>query len=219
MTAPLLVLVRPRSPDNLVSIAWAMKTFGFHDWVAVISQVHFTHMQQVVQMRFTPDEAAMVATLRRVESLDEAVAGREIVVGTTMREFAGKPRMTPRELALYQAHSEASWALVFGAESNGLTGDDVKSCNALSFIPTHPDQPSVNLSQAVVLYAYEMHAAKTSAATLVDVRELRALRETIAHSVRERGISRRTADELVAPLVRAELTREERALHEEAWSA
>ena len=56
-------------------------------------------------------------------------------------------------------------------------------------------------------------------AALVDVRELRALRETIADSVRERGISRRTADELVAPLVRAELTKAEHALHEEAWNA
>ena len=136
-----------------------------------------------------------------------------------MREFPGKPRLTTRELALCQAHTRTRWALVFGAETNGLTDHDLKSCNALSFIPTEPAQPSVNLSQALLLFAYELHAARGSPPGRVDVRALRALRETMAGTLRARGMPRRAADELLAPLLRSGLTEEERALHEAAWSA
>jgi tRNA C32,U32 (ribose-2'-O)-methylase TrmJ len=192
-----------------MSIARVMVTFGLRDWVAVTSAHHFARMHEGARRRYSEGEAQSLSSLRRADSLSEAVTGCEVVVGTTMREFHDKPRMTTRELALYRAHSESRWALVFGAESNGLTDDDLKSCNALSFIPTNPEQPSVNLSQALLLYAYELHAAKTSAPELVDVRDLRALRATIADSIRERGISRREADALLAPLVRALLKKDE----------
>lgn len=217
MREPVLVLVRPRSADNLISIARAMATFGLREWVAVIPQLHFARMHDVARRKYTKEEVETLSSLRRVDSLREAVAGCEVVVGTTMRVLPGKPRMTPRELALYQAHTTTRWALVFGAETNGLTDDDLKSCNALSFIPTEPEQPSVNLAQALLLFAYELHAAK-SAPPLVDLAALRALRETVARALRERGMPRRGADALLEPLIRSGLTEAERALHDAAWS-
>lgn len=218
MTGPLVVLVRPRSADNLVSIARAMAVFGLREWVAVIPPQLFARMHEVARRRYTPEEVDTLSSLRRVDSLQAAVTGCEVVVGTTMRVVPGKPRFTPRELASCQAHTDARWALVFGAESNGLTDDDLKSCNALSFIPTEPEQPSVNLSQALLLFAYELHAAK-HAPPLVDVAALRGLRETMAGSLRERGMPRRAADELLAPLIRSALREDERALQEAAWKA
>ena len=218
MREPLLVLVRPRSADNLVSIARAMEVFGLREWVAVIPPQHFARMHDVARRKYTPEEVDTLSSLRRVDSLQAAVTGCEVVVGTTMRVFPGKARFTPRELALCQAHTSTRWALVFGAESNGLTDDDLKSCNALSFIPTEPEQPSVNLAQALLLFAYELHAAKR-APPVVDLVALRALRETMAGSLRERGMPRRAADELLAPLIRSALREDERALHEAAWSA
>lgn len=218
-TVPRLVLVRPRSADNLLSIARAMATFGLREWVAVISAAHFARMHEVARRRYAPEEVASLASLRRVDTLGDAVAGCEVAVGTTMRVVPGKPRLTPRELALSQAHTQTPWALVFGAESNGLTDDDLKSCHALSFIPTEPEQPSVNLSQALLLFAYELHAARDAPEVLADVAALRALRETMAGGLRKRGLPRRDADALVEPLIRSGLTERERALHDAAWSA
>lgn len=218
MSTPVLVLVRPRSADNLVSMAHVIATFGLREWVAVIPPAHFARMHEVARLKYSAEDTALLSSLRRVDTLDEAVRGCEVAVGTTMRALPAKPRLTPRELAWCQAHATARWALVFGAETNGLTDDDLKSCHALSFIPTAPEQPSVNLSQAVLLFAYELHAAKR-AAPVVDVRALRALRETMANAVRAGGMARRAADELLAPLVRAGLTEPERALHEAIFSA
>lgn len=210
MSAPRVVLVRPRNHDNLLSIAQAMKMFGLVDWVSVSAPVHHERLLGLARMQFAPEDFEAVSSLRCVGSIEEATRDCEVVVGTTMRESPGKPRLTTRELAEYQANTAAKWALVFGAETNGLTVDDVKSCNALSFIPTSPEQPSVNLSQAVVLFAYELQVAQRS--ERVDVSALRSLRDVIADVLRAHGMPRRGADDLMPPLLRAGLTKQELAL-------
>ena len=210
VSTPLVVLVRPRNHDNLLSIARTMQQFGLREWVAVIPAEHLTRMRAVAAMKYGEAEARTLDSLRRVDSLSEAVSGCAVVVGTTMRLAPGRPRLTPRELASCQAHTAESWALVFGAETNGLNDDDLKSCNALSFIPADDEQPSVNLAQAVLLYEYELHVAREAdAATWVDVAGLQSLRDLTAMWLRRRGLPRRTADELVAPLHRATPTRAE----------
>ena len=52
-------------------------------------------------------------------------------------------------------------ALVFGDEESGLSNADLLACDALSCIPAALDQPSFNLAQAVVLYAYELFQRST----------------------------------------------------------
>lgn len=47
-------------------------------------------------------------------------------------------------------------AIVFGRESSGLTGDEMALCNAATSIPLAHAQPSLNLAQAVMLYAWEL---------------------------------------------------------------
>ena len=203
MSLPRVVLVHPRNHDNLVSIAHVMQTFGLRDWV-VVSQAAFLE-PLLLRAR---ERAGLTLTPTRVERLADAVAGFEVVVGTTMRELPGKPRLTARELGLASAHSPMRWALVFGTESNGLSNDDLKHCNALAYLPTEPEQPSVNLSQALLLFVYELHAAVTAPEVMADVKTFRALRETLASTVRAHGMPRRVADELIAPLIRGRLSRE-----------
>lgn len=202
MSAPLVVLVRPRNHDNLLAIVKTLRTFGLHEAVAVNMPEHFTRMKQLALMKYGEEAARSLEVLRRVDSLEEAVAGQDVVVGTTMRELQGRMRFTSRELAAYTAHSDVKWALVFGAETNGLTDADVKCCNALAFLPTDPEQPSVNLSQAVVLFAYELQLAKAAPPSLVDMRGLRVLRATLIDQTRANGMTRRQADEILAPVIR-----------------
>ncbi len=49
-------------------------------------------------------------------------------------------------------------ALVFGPEKRGLTQADLSHCHLLSVIPTAPEQPSMNLGQAVAVCLYEIAA-------------------------------------------------------------
>ena len=214
MIAPRLVFVHPRNADNLVSIARAMKTFGLTDWVAVSSVAHLEGMKAVLQNHRGPAESFDLSSLRRADTLAEAIADCSWVVGTTMRILEGRPRLTPRELAQV-GRPDRTWALVFGAECNGLQNEHVDQCHAVSFIPSSEAQPSLNLSQAVVVYAHELWTTRGGplpSEVLADDATLRALRSSIVAGLVAQGIlrgesaSRDDVDALMSSLMRACLT-------------
>jgi len=190
---PRLVFLRPRNADNLVAIAETMARFGLSEWVVVSPVVHLETMRDVLRSHRAPNPfSAQVERVRRVDSLAEAVEGCTWVVGTTMRAFESLPHFEPRELA---AHApDAPWALVFGAEANGMTNDDLAQCHAISSLPSSEEQPSLNLAQAMLLYAYELSAS--------------------SHPEFRAAMSQRFGDEaagLSAPLLRGGLSEREAA--------
>ena len=93
---------------------------------------------------------------RRAASLLEAVSASGAVVGTSALEI--ESAWTPRRLAA-EAPSlagERVLSLVFGPEATGLSVAERALCHRLVRIPADPEQPSLNLAQAVLLLAYEL---------------------------------------------------------------
>ena len=223
MTPPRLVFVHPRNADNLVSIARAMKAFGLTDWVAVSSRAHLVGMRAVLSHHRAAEGAGdLIPTLRRVDTLAQAIADCSWVVGTTMRVLEGRLRLSPRELAdECSRRRDSTWAIVFGAECNGLQNDEVEQCHAVSFIPSSEAQPSLNLSQAVVVYAHELASARRAldpaGPALADDAALRKLRTSLVSGLVARRILRgetanpRDVDALMSSLLRASLTVDEAA--------
>jgi tRNA/rRNA methyltransferase len=113
----------------------------------------------------------------RVGSLAAAVAPFRRVVGTTSgrERTTGQPVWSARQLARHFVHQRRvrpptaetaltdtgedpeSTALVFGPETSGLTNDELALCGWLVTIPCAPARPTLNLSQAVLLVAYEFY--------------------------------------------------------------
>ncbi len=227
MKPPRLVFLRPRNADNLGAIARAMKNFGVSDWVVVSPNPQLLEVPGLNRLAVKAGD--LLESVRRVDRFAEAIADCSWVVGTTMRLIDGKRRMTPHELA--QAAGERgdeTWALVFGDERHGLTNEDLEQCHALSFIPSAEEQPSLNLSQAVVVYAYELAMGRRGVVTgagpaLADDAQLRQVRESIGLGLAAAGFlrtekdDRHAVDDLVASLARARLTRKEAELWIAAW--
>ncbi len=99
---------------------------------------------------------------REVATLGEAVADCAAVVGTTAR--GGLYRATvqpPRVLApeILRLAAQAPVAIVFGREDQGLHNDEIAQCTHLIRIPVDPRYQSLNLSQAVLIVAYELYSA------------------------------------------------------------
>lgn len=221
---PRLVFLRPRNADNLVAIAQTMATFGLSEWVVVGEAVHLETMRTVLRAhREANPFAAEVMRVRRVDSLAEAVSDCSWVVGTTPRVLPRRERFTPRELAAeVERRGDERWALVFGAETNGMTNADCEQCHALSFIPSSDEQPSVNLAQAVLLYAHELAAGAPEAQGVREalapdelVRRLgAAMEERLLREgqLRHRGEDPQVVEGLLAPLMRGPLTAEHAAL-------
>jgi tRNA/rRNA methyltransferase len=220
MTPPRLVLLRPRNADNLGSIARVMKNFGLTDWVVVSPNPKLLEVPGLNRLAVKAGD--LLETVRRVATLEEAVADCSFVVGTTMRLIEGRRRQTPRALVTDAAErGDERWAIVFGDERNGLTQDDVRQCHALSFIPSCDEQPSLNLAQAVGVYAYEFAMTQRSTAPsparpTADDATLRTVRSSLEQALRASGFlqhdERHAVDDLSSTLVRARLSSKEAGL-------
>ncbi len=95
----------------------------------------------------------------RYATAAEATADCSLVAGTTRRR--GKKRksitLTPWELGEALRDRPGPAAILFGNERTGLTADELSLCNLASHIPVDEAFPSLNLSHAVQIYAYELH--------------------------------------------------------------
>ena len=155
-----IVLVKPRGSGNIGSVARAMKNMGLRD-LAIVGggrTKSFLARAMAVHARDLLNRA------RRFDTLGEAVADCGLVVGTTCR--GGLYRSHSRSLRSIASKTVAaarrnsrSVALVFGPEDHGLSNQDLKHCQWLVTIPTHPDYTSLNVAQAVMVCLYELFLA------------------------------------------------------------
>lgn len=224
-----LVLHRPRNPENAGAVARAMKNFGLRDWVLV--DPRFAGFEDARKVAVHAED--LLGNARICASLDEAVQDCVLVAGTTSRTVPKRRRLSPRDLAalIRERGAAGTVALVFGDERWGLDNETLHQCDVVSTIPTSPEQPSVNLAQSVLLYAYEIALALAApasaprapeAATEAEVVGVADSLETMLRRggflVREGGPGHALGD-LVATLRRAHLTRNEARLWRSALGA
>lgn len=104
----------------------------------------------------------MIGNATIVDTLDDAIAGCSLVVGTSARSRTLPwPMLEPRECGVRAVHEgeHAPVALVFGRERVGLTNDELQKCHYHVAIPANPDYSSLNLAMAVQITAYEVRVA------------------------------------------------------------
>jgi tRNA/rRNA methyltransferase len=156
-----IVLVRPRGGENVGAAARAMKNMGLNHLVLVGPDLRRRFWAQAMAVH----AGDVLERARTVDSLPEAVADCSLVVGTTCRgglyRSAAEPAAAMADEILAHARN-APVALVFGPEDHGLSNTDLRYCQRLITIPTAPEYPSLNLSQAVMLCCYEIRRAVCS---------------------------------------------------------
>ncbi len=152
------ILVRPREAGNVGMVCRAMANMGLSELRLVEPATELTGEARM----FAVGAQHLLASATRFASLEEAVAPFRRVVGTTSaRDRAlSVPVVTPRELPgllVAEDGSELPTALVFGSEVGGLTNEELALCNPVVTIPCAPEQPTLNLAQAVLVVAYELY--------------------------------------------------------------
>lgn len=191
------VLVAPARPANVGAAARAMKTMGFDAMRLVASRVH------------EEDEASWVAhgaqeILTQAEAFDtlpEALADMDLVIATTARERGRYQHyLTPGEIR-EQIRSKPSLnkvAIVFGCEESGLSNEQLAEVDLISYLPLKVSYPSLNLGQAIMLYAYEMSqlmdelnadGATAVAENFDNAGQVRVLKSKTAELLGELGVS------------------------------
>lgn len=146
-----VVLVSPKTSGNVGAAARAMLNMGVDDLRIVAPRCDYNDSASramAVHAAELLDRAQVFDTLR------EAVADRDLVVGTSARvrgELA-PPQHPAQVRPLVQAATAP--ALVYGPEESGLSNADLELCRVTVRVPT-AEYASLNLSQAVLLTCYE----------------------------------------------------------------
>lgn len=152
----IFILVNPAVPANVGAAARAINTMGFKELRLVNPCDHLDR------------EARMLAhgsnhILEQAEvfkDLGQALQDIDFVIGTTARRRTIRNRFILLNqlpgIILEKGKSIRKTAIVFGSEESGLSNEDADLCDILSTIPMATKYPSLNLSQAVMVYAYEL---------------------------------------------------------------
>jgi TrmH family RNA methyltransferase len=156
-----VVLVRPRNPQNIGAAARAMTNFGApHLRLVNPYKLAFLDATSAV------GASAVLEAAREFSSVAEAVSDCMHVIGTT----AVRDRALSQPVHTLDKNSGAAIrgrlqngrvALLFGSEKTGLSNDDFSHCHSLLTISTREEQISMNLGQAVAVCLYEL--SRTSA--------------------------------------------------------
>ncbi|UVE16804.1 tRNA (cytosine(32)/uridine(32)-2'-O)-methyltransferase TrmJ [Pseudomonas sp. LS44] len=154
-----VVLVNTSHPGNIGAAARAMKNMGLMRLV-LVDPVDFPSEEASARASGADD---ILASALVVSSLEEALAGCELVLGTSARErHIPWPLLDPRESGasvVERAVQGAQVALVFGREYAGLTNDELQRCHFHVHIPSDPQFSSLNLAAAVQVLTYEVRMA------------------------------------------------------------
>lgn len=148
------VLVEPKEPGNIGASARAIKNMGFKN----LCLVNPCKINQET-LWFAWNATDIIGSAAIFDSFDDAIKDKSLVIGTTRR--IGKRRGLIRNVSdaariLYDVAIKNKIAILFGREDKGLLNEEIEKCGFLITIPTSLEQPSLNLSQAVLIVAYEL---------------------------------------------------------------
>ena len=154
-----VVLSRTTEPMNIGAACRAMKTMGLKH-LRLIDPLNPKGRSARALAHGAED---ILENAQVVDTLNEAISDALVVTGTTarMRQLRKRALLSPSNLADHIAdHSRSGKVVImFGTERTGLTNDETDICRYLSTVDTAPEQPSLNLAQAVMLYSWEIRQA------------------------------------------------------------
>ena len=185
------ILVEPARPENVGAAARALKTMGF----SRLRLVNCCDLSR--EARWVAHESTeLLDQAQHYTSLTEALADVDFsIASSARRRLDHDDYLTPaecRNALINKGASVARAAIVFGRESSGLTGDELALCDSATTIPIAAPQPSLNLAQAVMLYAWELSELRHH--TPAPTRHSPALphiRETMNHTLARLGVDSR----------------------------
>lgn len=181
MTEIIFILVRPAVPENVGAAARALKTMGFSQLRIVDSEAHREKPARI--LAHASNE--ILENAETFSDLQSALVDIDFSVGTSAKDrHERRYQLAPAQVRATITSKQkilARIAIVFGCEESGLSNAELAQCDTLSSIPLATDYPSLNLAQAVMLYAYELANLQYEEPIGAEVGEWRALKIRIAN--------------------------------------
>lgn len=156
-----VVLVRPETAANIGAAARIVRNMG----LVGIDLVSPGDWRTLECWRTAWGAQEVLEQARVFLDLTSALAATTLAIAFTGKRDRCAAMDDVREAATLVAglHADEAAALVFGPETAGLTREEMALCGRRAAIPAHVDQPSLNLSHAVIVAAYEVFRARAPA--------------------------------------------------------
>lgn len=163
----MFILCEPKVPENIGASARAINTMGF------------SKLRLVNPKTFPNPKANWVAhgsehILEDAEIFNDISSALEDVdfsIATSAKSRSVKTEYTNADDLPFILENKIrvlhKVALVFGGEESGLTNEDLQKCDIVSYLSMSKPYPSLNLSQAVMLYAYILSSISKEGETAV----------------------------------------------------
>lgn len=151
-----VILIEPQIPGNIGAVARAMKTMGLYN-LTLVKPAYFPHKDAFIRATHAVD---VLENCLIVDNLLEAITHCNLVIGTSIRDRGNiVPALSTKQTAIkiIAEINTSQIALIFGTESSGMTGEDIRLCNYYGYIPSNPDFSSLNLASAVQIFCYEIY--------------------------------------------------------------
>jgi tRNA/rRNA methyltransferase len=159
------VLVEPAVPENVGAAARALKTLG-HTSLWIVNS--FAHLEKPARI-LAHGSTDILDNIRTFPDLAAVRQQADLLIGTSAKPRHHRDLLLPpeglRDLLLAKQGAVSDCALVFGREESGLHGPEIALCDVLTSIPLAAPYPSLNLGQAVMLYAYVLQQQQWVQAT------------------------------------------------------
>jgi tRNA/rRNA methyltransferase len=188
------ILVEPQVPENIGATARAIKTMGFSSLILINPNNHLDIKAKM--LAHASNEILEKAKL--YNSLADCINDFDFVIASTAKKRNIKQDYIDCEklpkLISEKGKTIKNIAVVFGREESGLTNEELEMCDITSSIPLQNPYPSLNLSQAVMIYAYTLSKLKISKFDLKSTNpkasELKVLKSKANSIFDEIGISK-----------------------------
>ncbi len=148
-------LVEPGEPGNIGASARAIKNMDFRH----LCLVNPPSLDDEEAQRFAHNAIDVMLSAEIHDSVHNAIRDKHYVVGTSRRKGRRRGVFLPVDEGARRireiAHTHKV-ALLFGREDRGLFNGEIEECGFLMTVPANRQHPSINLGQAVMIFAYEL---------------------------------------------------------------
>ncbi len=215
-----LVVVGPKYQMNVGYVARVSANFGIENIVFVKPRADI-HGKKAVM--FSKHGHMLLENARVVGSLDEALGGCRLAVGTTGIWRSGK-RLNEHEYTLEEAgmlfagagYRNSTIGLILGRDDKGLSREELEQCDILLHIPADRKYPVLNISHALAIILYSLSMKGERGYGRVDAdkaggAELKVLRDAFSRSLKGKKVrNRRAVNNIFGKMLRrAELNKSE----------
>lgn len=151
-----IILHRPAIPENIGSVARAMRNTGFSRLIISCPDIE----DWATAGKLAVSAADMLNSAPRCGSLKEAIALSEAryLVGTTGRDrkYWQSTEIGTAAPQILNRSVSGGTALLFGPENTGLSNEELTLCHMTVTIPSDGELASYNLAQAVLLVLFTL---------------------------------------------------------------